>query len=41
MSSPSWITPVRLTQRPAFLRPQFATDGAGRENSPLALPVAA
>ena len=41
MSSPSWITPVRLAPRPAFLRPQFAIDGAGRENLPGALPVAA
>ena len=31
MSSPSWITPVRFAPRPAFLRPQFATDFAGRE----------
>ena len=31
MSLPSWITPVLFVQRPAFLRPQCATDFADRE----------
>jgi len=39
MSSPSWIKPVRLAPRPAFLRSQFATGIAGRENPPCALPA--
>ena len=34
MSLPSWIKSVRFAPRPAFLRPQFATDFAVRENSP-------